>query len=461
MRATPLEEIRRAVHGRWRTAAAAAVSVEAVTIDTRSARPGELFVAIRGDRHDGHDFLDAAAEAGCSAAIVQRDYPLKKFGANAFGGGIIGVEDTTTALGELASLARDQLTGEVVAVTGSVGKTTVKRMIHHVLSRRLTGFASPKSFNNQIGVPLTLLEAPVGADFVVCEVGANAPGEIGALTRIVRPALAVITSAAPSHLEGFGSLERIAAEKASLLGGLKRGGMAVVWADSPQLLQAVKPYEARVIRFGQSDQAELRLTGYEPDGLRQRFQVNDRLWVDLPLPGRHNAINALAALAAARRFGMDEAEAAAALADFASPAMRMEARLAAGITVINDAYNANPASMAAAVDVLKTLQARRRVLIAGDMRELGAEAEQYHGQIGQAVAEAGIEVLVTVGELGAIIGQSARRARADMQTHHFATAAECAEGVGELIAAGDAVLLKASRAVGLEVVAEKLLAQAK
>ncbi len=462
MRPTALDEIRRAVHGRWQTASPGhPVYVEGVTIDSRQASPGELFVAIRGATHDGHAFLADAAAAGCVSAIVRLGTDLPADLARRFRGPIIGVDDTTVALGELARMHRRRLAGSVIAVTGSVGKTTVKRMIHHILATRLTGTAAPKSFNNAIGVPLTLLEAAAGDDYVVCELGSNAPGEIAALSRIAAPSLAVITAVGAAHLEAFGSLEGVAVEKAAILTGLADRGVAVVHADSEPLRQALVPYNARVIRFGAADDAELRLTGWQTDGLTGRLEINDHWWVDLPVPGRHNAFNALAALAVALRFGFDAADAGAALADFPMPAMRTEAARIGPVVLVNDAYNANPTSMAAAVAVLADLNVRRRVLVAGDMLELGDAAEALHHELGERIARGTVDRLITVGGLGRLIAEGARAAGlAGECIRSYDTAAAAAADVGDWLAAGDGVLVKASRAVAAECIAQAVAERA-
>ncbi|KPK85368.1 MAG: hypothetical protein AMJ81_03770, partial [Phycisphaerae bacterium SM23_33] len=246
------EEIRRAVRGRWRWPAKA-VTVEGVSTDSRTARPGEVFVALRGDRFDGHDFLRQAAAAGCVAAVVDGSVPLEQDVLKAFAGGVVGVPDTTAALGRLGQHCRNHFAASVIAVTGSNGKTTVKRMIHHVLSRRLRGRPAPGSFNNAVGVPLTLFSVAPEDDYVVCEMGASAPGEIAWLARVAGPDVAVITSVAEAHLEGLIDIKHVAAEKAALLGELSPTGTAVVWADSQPLERAVRGYECRKIRFGESD----------------------------------------------------------------------------------------------------------------------------------------------------------------------------------------------------------------
>jgi len=290
MRNLAPEEIRRAVRGRWRRPAGPA-AVERVCTDSRRARGGDLFVALKGDSFDGHDFLEDAAGKGCVCAIVRRDRPLGEALLDRFGAGVIGVDDTTAALGDLAGHCRGHLAATVVAVTGSNGKTTVKRMIDHILSRRLKGTAGPRSFNNAVGVPLTLFSAATDDDYVICELGSNAPGEIASLARIVRANVGVITSVGPAHLEKLIDLEHVAAEKAALLGGLAPNGVAILWADSPELDRATRAYEdeVKMIRFGAADSADVRLTAYEPapGGGRCRLRRHTHAPGDHPGRQRH------------------------------------------------------------------------------------------------------------------------------------------------------------------------------
>jgi UDP-N-acetylmuramoyl-tripeptide--D-alanyl-D-alanine ligase len=350
--------------------------------------------------------------------------------------------------------------GRVIGVTGSVGKTTVKGMIHHILARHKKGSAAPKSFNNNIGVPLTILAAGEADEYIVCELGSNAPGEIAALTRIADPDIAVITAVGPSHLEKLGSIEGVAAEKAAILAGLEeRGGVGVIWADSQPLAQAVRGCRARLIRFGADERADLRLTGWEGNGWSQRFQVDGRAWFTLPLPGRHNASNALAAIAAAMQLGLSLEQAGSALADVAAADMRLQARQAGDVTVINDAYNANPMSMAAAVEALNKVEGGRRVFVAGDMRELGADSQPLHVALGGRIAQSPIGLLVTVGTLGRFIAQGAQAAGSSLTIRSYATAADAAAHVDDWLKAGDTVLVKASRGVAAECIVERILAR--
>ncbi len=447
MRSFTPEEVRRSVRGRWRWPAGNVIVV-GVSTDSRTAGDGQVFVALRGDNFDGHDFLAQAASAGCVTAVVGQSAQLDEGLLAMFEGGVISVADTLAALGDLAAEVRSHLPATVVAVTGSNGKTTVKRMIHHILSRRLNGSVGVGNFNNAIGVPLTLFEAQAENDYVICELGTNAPGEIGSLTRVVRPDVAVITSVSAVHLEGLIDLEHVAAEKAAILGGLSPAGVGVVCADSEPLARAVKAYDSRLIRFGQDGSSELRLTGYEPRGGGGRFELNGRRWVDLAVPGRHNAFNALAAIAVAQRFGLNQDEAADALGDYAGEQMRLETIAAGAVTIINDAYNANPASLLAAGEVLASREGKRRVLVAGDMRELGPDSARLHQSAGEALAALGLDLIVGVGEMGGQIADAAERAGAAAERIDSVEKA-CAR-LPKMLKRGDAVLLKGSRAVGME-----------
>jgi len=448
MRPMAVDEIRDVVHGRW-LARGQVATAQGITTDTRQAGEGKVFFALVGDRTDGHLYLSQAAAGGCIAAVVSANAEIAPEVQAAFSAGVIAVPDTTAALGDLAARHRTLVSAPaVIGVTGSNGKTTVKRMIHHILSRRMKGTCSPKSFNNEIGLPITLLDVSPGDDYVICEIGTNAPGEVAALAKIARPNLAVITSIGPAHLERLGSVDRVAVEKASILGELDGDGLGVIWADSPQLAKAVRYHKCRQISFGESPDADLRLTGFAQIGRGQRFQLNNRLWVDMPMPGRHNAMNALAAIAAAQRFGIDQADSAEALADFGGESMRLEwVEVGSGV-IINDAYNANPASMVAAVDVLAACQGGRKVFFVGDMRELGDQAEEMHVDLGRVAADKGVDLVIAVGLLGRYIARGA----SDRGTEavEFESVESAAGALADLLRPGDTVLLKASRSMGME-----------
>lgn len=436
-----------------------------ISTDSRSVRPGQVFVAIRGERFDGHDFLPQAAAAGARLLIVEREPagPLTDDLGRPVA--VIRVPDTRRALLRLAQAYRRTLEGvKVIGVCGSNGKTTTVRLIDAVLSQRLRGVASRKSFNNDIGVPLTILSARPGHQYLICEIGTNAPGEIAALGSVVEPDVAVIVSIGREHLAGFGSVEGVAREEAAILRCVRPGGAAIATADAPALAPHLRACrEVALVRFGRDGEADLRLTEvWHEAGGGVRFTVNGRWRLGCPLVGEHNALNALAAVAVGRRLGMSDEEIAAGLRSVRAPEMRWERSTVGEIELINDAYNANPESMLAAVRTFGALYpagARRRVMVLGDMLELGASAEPSHLEIGRAVAAEGLtDVLVTLGPLASLIARSARDGglpEASITALPEAADESCAEAARRL-RAGDVVLLKGSRGVRLERVARAL-----
>jgi UDP-N-acetylmuramoyl-tripeptide--D-alanyl-D-alanine ligase len=458
MKQLRVEEVRSIALG-WRLSPGIDTMVTGVSTDSRTARPGDAFIAIKGEKFDGHDYLAQASQAGCVLAVVQREAGVDKDLAESFPGGVIGVADPIRALADIAEHQRKTLSATVVAVTGSNGKTTVKNMIHHILSRRLEGLSSPKSYNNEVGVPVTLLATDGTEDYVVCELGTNAPGEIANLARICEPDVAVITSISPAHLEKLGTLERIASEKTSVLGALKPRGLGIINGDYDLLQRSAKAYERRVVTFGESPGCALRLTAYESQGLSGcTYELNGRLKQRLALPGKHNALNALAAIAAAQRFGFSQDESAEALESFRGVGMRWQIRELAEITLVNDAYNANPASLRGAAEILAGFGPRRRkVMVVGDMLELGQQGPDLHKQMGKELADLGIDVVVGVGDLGGLVAESAGQAGANAAQLSDTQAA--AEAICDLLVEGDVVVLKGSRAMALETLVEPIVAR--
>lgn len=452
------DNLRERSGGRWlrRPDERAAMEPRGVSTDTRTLGRGEVFVALRGERFDGHDYVGAAASRGAAIVVIDRDVDVP--GAC----GVVRVDDGYTALARLAAAYRRTLAAEVVAITGSVGKTTTKHMLHAVLAAHLRGTASPRSYNNRVGVPLTILAADPADRYLLVEVGTNAPGEIGALSRIVEPDVAVITHVALAHVEGLGSLDGIAAEKAGVLRHLTDDGLAIVNGDVPVLADHLKAL-GRVIRFGRSEHCELRLTSCEPTGDGLRFVVNDRAAFTLPLLGEHNAINALAVIAVARHLNLSDEQIAAALAGVEPAAMRMELRrLGVGeamITVINDAYNANPESVRAAAAALAQYDAGggRRVAVLGDMAELGDAAPRLHRELGAALAAMPLDLVITIGPLSMYTAEGLAKHGAAMRTHALGEWTDgTAERVAGLVKPGDVVLVKGSRVMGLERLIEPL-----
>lgn len=444
------ESVRTHTGGAFLARAEQAVPAHGVSIDTRELTPGQIFVALPGEHTDGHDHLEAAARAGAPIALVERDVPATE------GMTLIRVENCRAALSRLASAYRAALRStRVVAVTGSNGKTTTVRLLDHVLGSALRGSASRKSFNNELGLPITILNAKPTDQYLVCEVGMSAPGEIRALAALVRPDVGVITSIGRAHLEAFGAVEGIAREKASLLLELAQGGLGIVNADSPEL-EGVLPPGVPLIRFGQHDHADLRITAVDTSPAGIRFQLNDRAWFELPLMGAHNAFNAAATVGVARRLGLSDVQIAESLLTAAGAEMRLDRRTIAGIEIINDAYNANPDSMLAALRTFAGLVqgAGRRVAILGDMLELGEASTHEHRAIGEALvssiqAGSGPDAVCLVGPA---MAHAADPLRNLLPPNMLWLEPEAGEGrsIAQRLAPGDAVLIKGSRAMGLE-----------
>lgn len=451
-----------------RAATPATLSGE-VIIDSRRVAPGCVFIAIKGDRTDGHLYLQQAAQGGASVLVVHDADAVPPSASLGPGVTVLKVANTAAALLRLAAAHRRTLEStQVIAVGGSNGKTTTCRLLQAVLGDSLRGTASPKSFNNAIGVPLTILSARKGDQFLICEVGTNAPGEIAPLAAVIEPDIAVITSIGREHLEGLGSIEGVIDEEARLLHALRPGGMAVVTADCPALLDAISPLfstkqpvsmgpHRTLLTFGRSDRADLRVSDIEVTPEATSFLLNGRDRHAVPMPGAHNACNAAAVVAVARRLKLSPDAIHASLAKATGPDMRMQRSVVAGVHFINDAYNANPDSTLAAIDTFRLAFARggsggRRVLILGDMLELGHDAPDLHREMGEAIAKAGCFDLVV------LVGSLARNAASPLAAGPGSVRVECHPDAGPSHAAaiaaglqpGDVVLLKASRGTGLE-----------
>ena len=413
------------------------------SIDTRTLKRGEVFFALPGERTDGHDHLAAAAEAGASMAVVERaegleapaDLPLLR------------VPDARRALWRLADAVRATFgSTRVVGVTGSNGKTTTVRLIHAVLATRLRGTHAQKSFNNELGVPLTLLGVRAGDQYVVCEMGTSSPGEIERLTSLARPDVAVITSIGRAHVERLGSIEGVALEKSATICGAAPHAVAVVPAGiealEPRLVGA--PVD-RVVRVGVHDDADLRMSDVEAQPDHVAFTLAPGGRFEVPLPGAHNASNAALAVAVGLRFGLDPDEIRAGLAAVHAAEMRLQRRGIAGVTLIDDAYNANPESMRAALATLENetpAPGGRRIAVLGDMLEMGEMEAEAHTEIVEAAHEAA-DVFIAVGLRMATAAPEADHAEPDPSDEAIAR-------VAAMLRPGDVVLVKGSRGIALE-----------
>lgn len=457
-----IDNIATVTGGSWLRRPHPDVELDGVGIDSREDLTRRAFIAIRGERHDGHDHILAAVRAGALLIIVDRrpDEAVLNHCAEAC---VLLVEDCRKAMARLALAHRRSLTAtKVIAVTGSAGKTTTKRLIHAVLSKAMHGSCSPKSFNNEIGVPLTLLAASPRDRYLVVEVGTNHPGEIAQLARLIEPDIAVVTMVGRSHLAGLGSVVDVAKEKASLLAYLRDDGCAIVNADSSELRPYLRPVE-NVILFGEAQDGNLRLTNRGREGDSWWIEINGRSRFRLGLPGKHNALNALAAVAVGRRLGISDTHISDALASVRPEAMRLAEEAIAGITVFNDAYNANPDSTIAAIETFAELAAHasRRLVILGDMLELGHAAPDLHREVGRHVLEVDrrcrIEHAVLVGPLSAFTAEAISRG---WPMPRLTAAPELTEEsmarIAALMRPGDFVLVKGSRGVALERLIEYL-----
>jgi UDP-N-acetylmuramoyl-tripeptide--D-alanyl-D-alanine ligase len=411
-----------------------------ISTDTRTLADGNLFVALKGERFDGHAYLGDARLADVGGVIVRHGTPSWP------GFDWFEVDDTLVALGRLARYRRERFGGPVVAITGTNGKTSTKELTAAALSPKYRVHKSERNLNNLVGVPLTVLAAPMEAEAMVVECGASVPGELGRMREIVRPEVAVVTNVDAGHLEGFGSRDAVLSEKVSLLA---EAATAVVGDRPPALAEQARRAARRVITTsagGAADWAaeDVRLL---PDG-RPAFRVRG-VAVELPLRGAHMVGNALVALAVADALGVPLADAAAALAQAVLPGGRMEVFEAGGMTVVNDCYNANPASLAAALDLVTGIRAGRRlVLVVGTMRELGPESAALHREAAERVLAAKPDAVVAIGDFVPAfeaLGEASKPVAA-----RGANPQAVAPALKELLRPGDVVLLKASRGVALE-----------
>ena len=410
--------------------------------DTRTMKAGDLFVALKGERFDAHDFLGDARVAGVGGVVVRKGTPRWP------GFDWFEVDDSLVALGQLARLRREKFSGPVVAVTGTNGKTSTKELIAAALGATFARVhKSANNLNNLVGVPLAVLAAPLEADAMVIECGASLRGEIGRMRKIVRPDIAVVTNVDAGHLEGFGSMTVVLEEKASLLNDAPT---AVVGTRPPTLPDSARRAAKKVITAATEGPADwfAESVTMRSGGLPS-FRVRG-VNVDMSLPGRHMVANAMIALAVADAAGVPLADAARGLTAAQLPGGRSEVREIEGVTVINDCYNANPTSVRSALDLLRDIRGERRaIVVVGSMRELGAESDALHQDAARAVLDLGPDAVVAVGSFVAAFAALGDRTSA---THFVggATPDDIGAELKALLKPGDVVLLKASRGVRLE-----------
>lgn len=418
------------------------------SIDSRTIAPGELFFAVKGERFDGHDFVSDALNNGAAAAVVRQDQWHRYSWTNR----ILAVDDALVALQTLATAVRKLWGRPLIGVTGSAGKTTTKEAIAHVLASKFRVLKSEGNFNNHFGLPLMLLKLKPEHDLAVIEMGMSRAGEIRALARIANPDVGVVTNVAPVHLEFFDSLAGIARAKYELIESLPSSGTAILNADDEYVSQFSRDFKGKVIKYGTAAGADVRVENVQSKGAEgSEFEIviaGTREYVRLPLVGEHNVLNALAAVSVAIASGMNFAEAAAALSTLKPADKRGQVVQLGNITVVNDCYNSNPKALKAMVDALSGMSAKRRIVVAGEMLELGAAGEELHGESGRHIAERKIDVLLGVRGLAQAMVDAA--SQAGVRAEFVASPEEAGAWLARETRDGDVVLLKASRGVKLE-----------
>ena len=429
------------------------VLAQGYSIDSRTVQSGELFFAVKGERLDGHDFVEQALSKGAIAAIVRKDqrsrYPAKA--------ALLAVDDTLIALQTLATAVRKLWGKTAIGITGSMGKTTTKDTLAHLLSVRHRVHRSKGNFNNHFGLPLGLLTLEPEYDLAVIEMGMSHAGEIAALARIAQPNEGVVTCVGPVHLEFFDSVAEIARAKYELIEALPHGGTAILNGDDEYVGQFGRDFKGKVILFGMKATADVRSENIEVLGSEgTRFDLithRVRQSVRSPLLGTHNVYNVLAAAAVALEHGITPSDIATALPSLEPADKRGQVVQLGNITVLNDCYNSSPKALMAAVDTLAAYPARRRIVVAGEMLELGATGEQLHRECGRHIAEKKIGFLLGVRGLAQPMVEAALEV--GMKAEFVATSEEAGDWLARETHDGDVVLLKASRGVKLEKALEK------
>jgi UDP-N-acetylmuramoyl-tripeptide--D-alanyl-D-alanine ligase len=459
-----LAEVASAVRGEL-AAGSADARVLSAAIDSRAVDAGALFFALPGERVDGHEFVAQAVTAGASGAVVSTTRPRDSFGDLPEAFGLIMVDDPARALARLAGWHRRLMKASVVGVTGSAGKTTTKDMIAAVLAESFSVLATEGNMNNEIGLPLTLLRLQPGHDVAVLEMAMRAPGEIAALAETARPDVGVVTNVGYAHIGLLGSQSAIADAKAELVRALPAHGFAVLNGEDPRVRAIERFAPGRSLLYGLSPECSVRAVdvALSEDDTSFAVALDGQAVPDVrftvPVPGRHNVLNGLAALAVGWRLGIEPEAMARGLASFRPSAMRMHfVKASGGFTLIDDTYNANPASVRCAIDAALQHAGQRRVIaILGDMLELGDSAAAGHAELGEYAASAGVSGLVTVGSLAALAAQGAVRAGLDPRRCRACDDnVSAARAATEMADADDVILVKGSRGMRMEQIVSAL-----
>ena len=451
-----IAEIQAATGGRLLTGDPAA-AVTAVSTDSRTAKAGELFIPIIGEVHDAHKFLPMAYENGCRAFLTARE----EAAAGLAEASVLLVEDTTKAMQKLAAWYLKKLGLKTVAVTGSVGKTSTRDMVYNILRETYVTGTTVGNFNNDIGVPQTIFTFDSSMEAAVLEIGMDHRYEIHRLVDIIRPDIGIITNVGISHIENLGSREEILAAKLEITDYFTEDHTLVVDQDNDMLQAADLSGGYSVVRVGTHADSDYRVSGIADrgaDGISWTLNAEGRDYrIELPIPGAHNALNATLAIAACQRLGVSIEQAAAGLFKLRLTGKRLTVREAGGMKIIDDTYNAAPDSMKSAIETLMHTEGSRKVAILGGMNELGERSRQYHREIGAFAAGQKVDLLLTAGEKADDIAAGAADAGGEIRVKHFDTREELAQVVCSLLREGDAVLVKASRAMEMEQIVDKIM----
>ena len=455
MKKTAVEQIAKAAGGELITAGSSSF-ITGIRHDSREVCPGDMFVAIRGENQDGHKYIPQVIEKGCAAVLLSDAEACPKDADVS----IILVDDTVAAMGRIAAWYLDSLGVRRVAVTGSVGKTSTRDMIWYVLSEKYSCGRNLKNFNNNIGLPISIFQFDEHTEAVVLEMGMDAFGEIEYLSSIVKPEVGVITNIGIAHMEKLGSRDGIFQAKMEITKNIlpkEEGGTLVFAGDDEYLTKERTAGDYDQIEVGEGNSADLRISGVEDHGIEginffvecEENGKKEQRRIELPAAGAHNATNAAIALAVGKKLGVSIAEGAEGLKKVELTGSRLRKIEGRSVRIIDDTYNANPFSMMSAIDVLVRSDANRRVAILGDMFELGTDEKELHRKVGQHAAAAGVDELITIGELAENIAEGGGG-------RHFKDKEAFIEVIGEHIRSGDLVLVKASRGMHLEEIVEEL-----
>ncbi|CAM4074115.1 UDP-N-acetylmuramoyl-tripeptide--D-alanyl-D-alanine ligase [Lederbergia lenta] len=426
------------------------IRIKGVSIDTRKISPGNLFIPFKGEQTDGHQYVETAIQNGAAAVLWQKDVPNPPEDMP-----VLIVEDTLLALQELAQSYRNDLTAKIIAITGSNGKTTTKDIGAAVFSETFKVHKTEGNFNNHIGLPLTVLTMDEATEIGILEMGMSGKGEIALLTKLARPDVAIITNIGEAHMQDLGSREAIANAKLEIVEGLPKGGLLIYPGNEPLLVKRVSGIkQIRTCTFGATCENDLYPEDIEMNEFGSRFLVRGMAEepLNLPIPGKHNIFNSLAIMLAAKEFSMEEDAVRRGLEAVKLSNMRMEWRDGLnGTRILNDAYNSSPTATRAVISMVEHMDAgREKILVLGDMLELGENEIVYHEQVGEEINPDKIKYVFTYGKLGKYIGEGAKKHFSESRIFHFTDKEKLADAIKEKSNGSEIILVKASRGMRLE-----------